>query len=622
METRITILPKEIADKIAAGEVIERPASIVKELLENSIDAGADDIVIELEEGGKGSIRITDSGIGIDAQDIAIAFERHATSKIKTLEDIYRIDSFGFRGEALPSIVAVSDMELLTRRRGDLSGIRAEIEGGKIKKASSVGCPEGTSIFVRNIFGSIPARRKFLKKDSVELGYCLDVITRLALAHPDIKITVRNNGKTVLKVPRTGDLAEKIALLLGADFKTKIIPINGARNGVRIGGYISRPDFTRSSSKSTYIYVNRRWVRDHLISHAIVNAYKGLIEARKYPAAVLFIDLPPEEVDVNVHPAKTEVRFRDSNIIYAMVLETLALGLSGPLAESQSGSVPYSQGNSSASSDATPFTPPRPDRRPFSSLDNRFQINDSTYRYFISTGPAKSIFTPDLLSHSEQSSTESAVDIPDIRISENLPEKDFPGQSGFFSNLIFMGRISGTYLIFEGSTGMVLLDQHAAHERILYEKLKDAESREPYPSQALLMPEVVDLTAAEYALLLEQQPIFQKMGVELSMLGNNSVAVKSLPVFMNADPGMTIKDIAAEAAEFGKVHTPDEIKDKIFASMACKGAVKAKERISEKEVVELCRDLDRIPHSASCPHGRPLYVILTLKDLEKMFKRQ
>ena len=607
METRINVLPKEIADKIAAGEVIERPASIVKELLENAVDAGADDIVIELEEGGKGAIRITDNGSGIDARDVELAFERHATSKIRNLEDIYRIESFGFRGEALPSIAAVSDMELLTRCRGELSGVRALIEGGIIKEVSSIGCPEGTTISVRNIFSSIPARRKFLKKDAIEQGNCLDVVTRLALAHPEIKITVTNNGKKVLKVPKAGDSAEKIALILGMDFRKKMIPITGAHDGIRIRGYVSQPDFVRTSSKSTFFYVNNRSVRDALIMHALMNAYRGQMEARKYPSAVLFIDLPADEVDVNVHPAKTEVRFRDSKKIYEIIFEAVAVALSG----SQPAVEPESVGR--------PLFQPTEGREPAAA--KRFEVNDSPYKYFVSSGGSRPLFQGGSAPPARPRDRDAAFDIFSTTRSEGLLPKESADQRGFFTAQNYLGQIGATYLVFEGAEGMVLLDQHAAHERILYERLKAAETRNPLPSQALLIPEVVNLLPAECAMLSELEEVFHAIGMEMTVLGSDTVVVKTLPGFIAVDTVAVIKDMIAEISELGKVHTPEQIKEKIFASLACKGAVKANDRLSEREVEELCRDLDRIPNAATCPHGRPVYIEFSVKALEKMFKR-
>ena len=590
MENRITVLPREIADKIAAGEVIERPASIVKELLENALDAGARDIDMVLEEGGKGSIRITDNGGGIDSRDVKLAFERHATSKIRHLDDIFRIGSFGFRGEALPSIAAVSDMEMLTRRRGDLSGVRVSIQAGKIKEVSAAGCPEGTTIVVRNIFGTLPARRKFLKRDALEQRYCLDVITRLALAHPEIRMKVSSGNKTILNVPRAKDLSERIALVLGMEFGSRLLPLEGMKDGLTVRGFISRPDFTRSSPRDMYFYVNRRSVRDHLISHAVMNAYRGAIEARQYPATVLFLEMGPEAVDVNVHPAKTEVRFRDSKQVYETVLETIAAALS-----------------------AEAF---RPGASPSPKMTDAIasRIAERSQRYFVSTGQAKPLFTPDLLA-SERSRP--------IAFSSPPVERDGQDAGGFFSTLRYLGQIGGTYLVLTGEEGMVLIDQHAAHERILYERLKEsAASGRPVERQVLLMPEVITLNPAESALLRDCQEILIESGMDLSQLDGDTAVIKSMPRFVRGDASAVIKDILAELADLGKAHSLEQVRDKIFASMACKGAIKANDGITEPEVAQLCRDLDRIPHASTCPHGRPVYIRFSYADLEKMFKRR
>ncbi len=612
METRISVLPKDIADKIAAGEVVERPASIVKELLENAVDAEATDIVIELEEGGKASIRITDNGAGIDPRDVETAFERHATSKIATLEDMYRIRSFGFRGEALPSIAAIADVELMTRRRGDLSGVRVRVEGGHLIEAASAGCPEGTTFLVRNIFHAIPARKKFLKKDAIEQSYCLDVITRIALAYPDIRITVNQNGKTLFKAPKTRDMAERIALILGADFNKRILPVEGTHDGVRLHGYISRPDFTRTSSKSIFLYVNGRSVRDALITSAVMNAYRGQLEPRKYPAVVLFVDVAPEEVDVNVHPAKTEVRFRESKKVYETVLETLAVALSRSLLSATSTAEPSRPSPSFSQSSGSSFSQPSFSR----SGRSDYAVKENPYRYFISTGAAKPVYQP-------------VPEVPPARpepmalpVGPASAASDAAAETeGFLSSRDYLGQVGGTYLVFAKADGLVLVDQHAAHERIRYERLKEADARHSLPSQMLLLPEVIALSPSECALMAEFEEVFQRIGMEITVLGQDSVAVKSMPDFISTDVATVIRDMLAEVADLGKTHAPDLIKEKIFASLACKGAVKAHDRLTEREVIALCEDLNRIPNAATCPHGRPVYVQFAMKDLERLFKR-
>ena len=329
MSKRIVILSEEIANKIAAGEVVERPASIVKELVENSIDAGATDIRVELEEGGCKSIKVIDNGSGIEHDDVALVFERHATSKIQKFDDIYSVASFGFRGEAMPSIASVARVELLTRRKDDLEGTKAVLEAGAIKEITPAGCPDGTQISVTKIFAKVPARRKFLKTESTEQGLCLDAITRLALAHPEIRFKVSANGRESFAAPEASDVSKRISMVIGDDFSAHCISVNAQKDNVSLMGFISRPEFSKSNSKSIYLFVNKRFVRDNSITHAVLSAYRQVIEPRRYPAAVLFLDLPPEDVDVNVHPAKMEVRFKDSHSIYQLVSRSIAENLAG-----------------------------------------------------------------------------------------------------------------------------------------------------------------------------------------------------------------------------------------------------------------------------------------------------
>ena len=335
MNRRITVLPEEVASKIAAGEVVERPSSIVKELLENALDAGATDITIELRGGGKELIRIADNGAGIAPGDVPLAFERHATSKILTVDDLYDVKSFGFRGEALPSIAAVCRVEMSTRRRGDVAGTRIVVENGRILENEAVGCPEGTSIAVSRIFDSLPVRRKFLRQDATEQGHCLDIIVRVLLPHGAVRARVLTGSKTLLEIPRTENLYERIVLLLGSDLRNHLVSVAEKSSGMSLSGFVSRPDFTRSSTRNMFFYVNGRYVRDVLLSQAVMSAYRNLLEARKYPACALFIELPPETIDVNVHPAKLEVRFRRPQDVRELIRRGLSVALSGVRPASQ-----------------------------------------------------------------------------------------------------------------------------------------------------------------------------------------------------------------------------------------------------------------------------------------------
>ncbi len=370
MQKRITVLPEEVASKIAAGEVIERPSSIVKELLENALDAGATDITIELRGGGKEMIRIADNGAGIEPGDVPLAFERHATSKILTVDDLYDVRSFGFRGEALPSIAAISRVELATRRRADVAGTRIVVENGRIRESEAVGCPEGTSIAVSRIFDSLPVRKKFLRQDATEQGHCLDIIVRVLMPHNTVRARVLTGSKTLLEIPRTESLHDRIVLLLGSDLRNHLIAVEGNSSGMHLSGFVSRPDFTRSSMRSMFFYINGRYVRDPLLSQAVMGTYRNLLEARKYPACTLFIELPPESIDVNVHPAKLEVRFRRPQDIRDLLMGGLAAALSGVRPEARS---------------APAFPPPGRTSAP-----GRTGVYEALRRYSLSAGIAAS----------------------------------------------------------------------------------------------------------------------------------------------------------------------------------------------------------------------------------------
>jgi len=515
LHKRIIVLPEELSSKIAAGEVVERPASIVKELVENSLDAHATDILVELERGGKNSIRVTDNGEGIDRDDVPLAFERHATSKIYQFEDIYKIRSLGFRGEALPSIASISRVEMLTRRKKSLSGTRMLIEGGKVKKIIEAGCPPGTSIFVNDIFYSTPARKKFLKKDSTEQAHCMDAVIRIALAHPEVRIRVLTDKRKSLNLRGTGELSERLSLVFDNDFSKKVLPVECAQGNIKLRGVISRPAFTRSNTKGIFCYVNNRFIRDSLLNNAVMTSYRRLIEPKKFPFVALFIELPPAEVEAE------------------------------------------------------------------STVTNMEEVEDL--------------------------------------LGENITDR---GKVSF-SSLNYAAQIAGTYLVFIAPDGLVLMDQHAAHERVLFEKLKKVSPEKEDERQVLLIPEIVNLSPSDYSLFEEYAETLREVGLEVVCYGGNTVLVKSIPaVLADIDLKTIISDIIEEVAKTGKSSSVKEIKDRVLTLLACKSAVKANHKLTESEVETLCKDLDSAPFASTCPHGRPIYVKFSIRDMEKMFKRR
>ena len=593
MNRRITVLPEEVASKIAAGEVVERPSSIVKELLENALDAGATDITIELRGGGKELIRIADNGAGIAPGDVPLAFERHATSKILTVEDLYDVKSFGFRGEALPSIAAVCRVEMSTRRRGDVAGTRIVVENGRILENEAVGCPEGTSIAVSRIFDSLPVRRKFLRQDATEQGHCLDIIVRVLLPHGAVRAKVLTGSKTLLEIPRTENLYERIVLLLGSDLRNHLVDLAEKSPGMRLSGFVSRPDFTRSSTRNMFFYINGRYVRDVLLSQAVMSAYRNLLEARKYPACALFIELPPETIDVNVHPAKLEVRFRRPQDVRELLQRSLSVALSGVRPASQAAQAVADAGRSHAA--------------------GRTGVYEALRRYSLSAGIA-----------ARQPMTTAAralEDVPDFS-----PGQDglFPSMAGgreqvSFASLDYLGQIEGTYLVFSAPGVMILLDQHAAHERILYERLKQSTGGN-LEVQSLLIPEILEMNPRDFHLLIASRDMLQEAGMEVEAFGENTAVVKSVPALVaQADVRALIGEILDGIADSGLPQ--DEKRNRILIGMACRGAIKANQALTADEVRHLCRDLDSIPFASNCPHGRPVFIELPAVVIERMFKR-
>ena len=593
LNRRITVLPEEVASKIAAGEVIERPSSIVKELLENAIDAGATDIAIDLRGGGKEAIRIADNGTGIGTQDVAVAFERHATSKILTVEDLHGIRSFGFRGEALPSIAAVSRVEMVTRRRGDVEGTRIVVENGGVLAVEAAGCPEGTTITVSRIFDSLPVRRTFLRQDATEQGHCLDTIVRVLLPHGRVRAKVTAGARTLLEVPRTEILRDRIVLLLGSDLRNHLVPVEGAGAGMSLSGFVSKPDFTRSSTRSMFFYVNGRYVRDVVLSQAVMNAYRNLLEPRKYPACAVFVEVPSDTIDVNVHPAKLEVRFRRPQDVRELIQRGLAEALSGVR--------------------PTAGAPPVTGMSRWQAAPGRTGAAEALRRYSLSAGIAAARPLP---------SAGPMEDVPDFG---PAPGGDLFTQGAYaqkpltFSSLDYLGQVDGTYLVFAAAGVMILLDQHAAHERILYEMLK-ASKGSGLEVQSLLIPEVLEMSPGDFQRLTASRELMREAGIEVEAFGENTAVVKSVPALLgDTNVRALVGEILDGISDSGLPQ--DEKRNRIFIRMACRGAIKANRPLSSDEVKRLCRDLDNIPFASNCPHGRPVFIELPAAVIEKMFKR-
>jgi len=616
LQKRILLLPETLTHRIAAGEVVERPASIVKELVENALDAGATEITVELERGGCGMIRVTDNGSGINAQDVSLAFARHATSKISEFDDLYRVRSFGFRGEALASIASISRTELVTRTPEVLAGVRMIVEAGRICEKTEAGCPVGTTISVSQIFDAVPVRKKFLKAETTERAYCLDVITRLALANPEVRIRVMARGRELLHYPATSSLSERIALVLGNADAGRMQPIEGGSDGFRVYGYASRPDFTCATTRQIYAFVNRRYVKDYLLSHAVMTAYRRVIEPRRYPAVVLYVDPDPADVDVNVHPAKREVRFRQPRIVYEAVVEALSRMLrgmdqsrpsllpSGPSGTAEVGSFPQ-EGYESRVSEAL----------------KRYSLASGSRKLVYGRGagagpPTQKAFLAER--NGEETGSLPAADL--LPLTASLPQNL---SRPIFSDLAYIGSLWKTYLIFPSAEGMILIDQHAAHERVLYEKIKKGAEGRKIAVQTLLLPEVLNLAKPDFERFTAMIPLLEQVGVEAEPFGRDAVIIKALPALLtHLDANALVRDLIQEFSEQEGSLSLQEKGNKIYALLACRGAVKAGQQLSQEEVVQLCRDLDATPFAATCPHGRPVYILYSQREIERLFKRR
>lgn len=597
MSKRIVVLSEEIANKIAAGEVVERPASIVKELAENSIDAGATDIRVELEKGGCQSIKVIDNGLGIEQEDVPLVFERHATSKIHKFDDIFNVVSFGFRGEAMPSIASIARVELLTRRKKDVSGTKAVLEAGKIKEVMPAGCPEGTQISVTKIFDNVPARRKFLKTEATEQSVCLDVITRLALAHPEIRFRVSANGKEVFTAPEVSDVSKRISMVMGDDFSVHCVSANEQKDNMRLTGFISRPEYTRSNSKSIYLFVNKRFIRDNSVTHAVLSAYRQIIEPRRYPASVLFLDMPPEDVDVNVHPAKMEVRFKNAHGVYELVSRAISQNLAE--VETSKGNFIYRL----APKEKKDFSFTRPSLR-----ENSPAVPFGMF----SRQKLQQAINDDLLIRPLTEKSPKVFEHEGSRIKESIS----------FTGMRYVGQYANTYLVFESDGALVLLDQHAAHERIILEKLKKT-SGEKVVSQSLLIPEIVNLTPGQVTLFSDYFDFLQEIGLEIEIFGRDAIAVKAVPATLKQIKiSEMISDIADQLGDQNQMPSLQEKREMILATLACRAAIKANRVLSHEEVAALCRELEATPFNLTCPHGRPITINFSLNEIERMFKRK
>ncbi len=573
--SNIRILPENVANQIAAGEVIERPSSVVRELFDNSIDAGADRIHIIMEDGGKRLIRISDNGTGMDRDDMLLSLERHSTSKISVMSDIFSIKTLGFRGEALPSVCSISRMEIVSRTAGQVAGHRLSASGGKLISIVETGSAVGTSIAVRDIFFNTPARLKFLKGEKTEASYIIDTVSRIALPFKNVHFKLDEGEKNLLNIPASDNQISRFAALLGRNTASSLMEIAGKTDGCNVTIFMSPPENTRNKADRLYIYVNSRSIRDRLVARSIMDGYGQRLMKGRYPQVIVFLEIEPSLIDVNVHPAKQEVRFQQGHLIYqniASLINTALKDLYTPFFDMK-----YSGEKSGYSAPAS-----------------EANISEPSWIY---TGTAEK--EPPGINNVQP------VQVPLIKESPRL-----------------IGQLRDTYLLFQAEDGLLMIDQHAAHERILYEELKKSYRDSKPGIQPFLIPVQIETSLKDSRVLLENSDKLRELGFDLEHFGGHTFLLRAVPsILVNTDWEAFISDMIPVLEKSTGPLTVDNAMDDLLIIMACHGAIRANQRLSQKEMLNLLEGLDRLDLPTNCPHGRPVFKKLGYYDIEKMFKR-
>jgi DNA mismatch repair protein MutL len=648
---RIHVLSEAVANKIAAGEVVERPASVVKELLENSLDAGSRRIRIQVEAGGKKLIQITDDGCGMVRDDALLAFERHATSKLKNAEDLLSIATLGFRGEALPSIASVSRLRLETRAPDEASGTIVEINGGKIFKVEEAGLPAGTSITIRDLFFNTPARKKFLKAESTELSHIASLVTHYALAHPDKHFELHSATNAMLVAPPVAGHSERVYQVFGRDVLDQLIPIAALQPLERIGlpqpppwrrteednepkdpgelrlhGFVSKPEIQKLNRNSIYIFVNGRLIRDRLVQHAITEAYRNVIPPTVFPVVLLFLEMPTEEVDVNVHPSKTEVRFRQQTFLHDFIRDSIRAALMKARPVPQF--VSEIRAHPTASPSLTPGAHAAADgSAPWQSLDGTAVPGGFTLR-----APE-----PPAVSQRFQFNGGIAVEanaaVSLARVAEVIPdngcspafaeEPEVPSQlAPSLATLKPLGQIRESFILAVNHEGLWIIDQHVAHERVLFEKVLKQRAAQAVESQRLLMPLLLELTPAQLAVFAEISGELARNGFEAEPFGTRSVAVKVAPAGIDAaQVEHMLHELFEQLSREDQKLNLDALRTRIAASIACHAAIKVNMPLDQNKMEWLLSELAKTEFPISCPHGRPVVLRYSMKDIQRAFKR-
>ncbi len=566
----IRVLPEKVASQIAAGEVIDRPASIVRELIDNSIDAEANRIVVKIEKGGKALVRVSDNGVGMSRDDLLLCLERHATSKIETVSDLFCVKSFGFRGEAIPSIASVSRMQIISRLRDELAGHRVRIEGGKLIAIEETGAPPGTIVEARSVFFNLPARRKFLRATRTETDHVIDVLIRAALPFSRISFRLEDTGKTVLSLAASDGPLPRLSALMGRDVAEALIKKTEGNEALLIDAYLAPSEFVRSRGDRLFVYVNGRNIRDRLVTKAIVEGYGQRLMKGQYPQAVIFMQVDPSKVDVNVHPAKKEVRFHDGRAVYRAIVSTIENALSRS---------------------THPFGTPEPGRGNLGQEEGVVSVSEPARGYYQAHRP---ITYPTKGGFEEQSLVEEVAQT--------------------------IGQLGNTYILCELKDGLLMVDQHAAHERIVYEELKRGFQTSQIEVQTLLIPFRLELSLKEKEIILEEMGRLSRLGIEIDHFGGNTFLLRAVPAHLeNVEWHSFLSELIAEWGE-GQMDETGFL-DKTLKVMACHGAIRAGHGLTRDEMTRLVRQLKEMDLPTNCPHGRPIFKQLTFYEIQKMFRR-
>ena len=663
-------LPPSLVNKIAAGEVIERPASVVKELLENSVDAGATDIEISIESGGLDLIRIADNGCGIDADQVSLAVASHATSKLVTADDLFDVHTLGFRGEALASIAEISHLTLRTRTAESESGVELTVKGGEPEPLQPVGCPVGTTIEVRHLFFNTPVRRKFLRTPQTEAGHVTEAFTRIALAFPKISMRLLSGLRTTFELPATDSWADRIRAFFGDEVAEALIPVDSHHEQTRLTGFVTDPSVSRANVRMQYLFLNGRHIRDRSLQHALGEAYRGLLMVGRFPVCFLHLEMPAQMVDVNVHPTKLEVRFQEGGKVYSQLLQTLrhqflttdltarvrtshfgAASNNGSLVPPQpiAGSRGDDRWNDYPARMASigpntaplePSGPPRlnlsglaaPEFRPFpetrsplgAAVSNFAAASRNENGMPTELPPGAELWSIPASNDSpnreptgyDETGDYSKIDQADSSIQHTHPQHQLPSSShlGF--------QIHNRYLVTQDEHGMVLVDQHALHERILYEQLRKKTESRTLETQQLLVPEPLDLTPAEAAAALDSRELLSKIGIEIEPFGGDTVLMTSYPAMLaNMRPAELLRQVLEPLMSGGKEPSARDLLDELLNMIACKAAIKAGDKLSPEEITSLLEQRYDYQDTHHCPHGRPTALYFSREQLDKMFKR-